>query len=206
MDITIRKAKVEDKPFIAKMILQSSRHGKKFGLFDLLLEDLEDVERLKFLEGLCDTKTKYNLKNFLIAELDEKQVGSLCSYEYQQEVDEEFIELFEKVGVHKDTLLEELHILQNCDFNLSKKTLMFDCMEEVEDFIDVGVLKALMQKSLLNARFRGYRVAKTVVEIGALDTLLFYKKLGFKEIEEKECEAYRERYGRSGFVLLAIEF
>ena len=79
-------------------------------------------------------------------------------------------------------------------------------MEELEGFSDVGILKDLMIKSLLTARLKGYRIAQTIVEIGSLEALLFYKKLGFKEVSEIECDLYREKFGRPGLVLLAIEF
>ncbi len=83
---------------------------------------------------------------------------------------------------------------------------MFDFMEEVEGFIDVGILKALMQKSLLSARLKGYRVAQTVIEIGSLEAELFYKKLGFVKSAEIECEGYKEVFGRPGLMLMSIEF
>ena len=83
---------------------------------------------------------------------------------------------------------------------------MFDYMEELEGFIDVGVLKALMQKSLLTARLKGYRIAQTIIEIGSLESELFYKKLGFHKVTQKECELYKEKFGRAGLMLLATEF
>ncbi|MDQ7067870.1 MAG: hypothetical protein Q9M40_07775 [Sulfurimonas sp.] len=93
-----------------------------------------------------------------------------------------------------------------CDFNLNNRTLVFDFMEELEGFIDVGVLKALMQKSLLTARLKGYRIAQTMIEIGSLESQLFYKKMGFRVVEQKECELYKEKFGRAGMSLMSIEF
>ena len=79
-------------------------------------------------------------------------------------------------------------------------------MEEIEGHMNVGILKALMQKSLLSARLKGYRIAQAMVEIGSLETLLYYKKLGFKEVKHKKCELYKEKFGRAGLILLAFEF
>jgi exodeoxyribonuclease-1 len=106
----------------------------------------------------------------------------------------------------QEDITETLEVMNDCDFELNRSTLMFDFMEELEGFVDVGVLKALMQKSLLTARLKGYGRAQTIIEIGSLETELFYKKLGFKLIEEKECESYRELFGRNGLMLLSIEF
>jgi len=64
----------------------------------------------------------------------------------------------------------------------------------------------LMHKSLLTARLKGYRVAQTIIEIGSLESELFYKKLGFKKIAEVECERYKETFGRAGLMLMSLEF
>jgi hypothetical protein len=207
MSIKIRKATSEDASFLAKMMLESSRAGKKSGLFDLVFRSSTDEELLESISKLSQTATKnqchYN--NFLIAELDNKAVGTLCSYEPRIATKESFVQALKEIGCD-DGVSDRLEVVFGCDFNLNNRTLMFDYMEELEGFIDVGVLKELMRKSLLTARLKGYRIAQTIVEIGSLDTLLFYKKLGFKEVEERECEAYREEFGRNGLVLLAIEF
>ena len=207
MSIKIRKATANDLEFLAQMMLQSSRAGKKLGIFDLIFETTDDKNILKSLSELAQTKAKnhchYN--NFLIAEVDGKSVGTLCSYEPRIATKQTFIDALKEVGC-SENVSETLEVLSECDFGLNNRTLMFDFMEELEGFIDVGILKTLMQKSLLTARLKGYRIAQALVEIGSLETLLFYKKLGFKEVKEKECELYREKFGRNGLVLLSIEF
>ena len=206
MSIKIRNATVDDSLFLAQMILQSSRAAKTLGVFDLIFET-DDKTILKKLASLTQTKakTRCHYTNFLIAEMDGKAVGTLCSYEPRIATKEAFIDALNEVGCGEH-ISESLEVLYCCDFGLNNRTLMFDFMEELEGFIDVGVLKTLMQKSLLNARLKGYRIAQALVEIGSLETLLFYKKLGFKVIQEKECELYKEKFGRAGQVLLAIEF
>jgi len=206
MNIKIKQAKAEDSSFLAQMILQSSRAGKKDGLFDLLLGTNDNKTILQMIENLTKTSSKSHchFSNFLIAEMDGKSVGTLCSYEPRISTQEAFVKALEEIG-HKD---EDgaLEVMYNCDFNLNKRTLMFDFMEELEGFIDVGVLKALMQKSLLTARLKGYTIAQTMIEIGSLENELFYKKLGFRVVEQKECELYKEKFGRLGLMLLATEF
>ncbi len=207
MSIKIRKALSEDSSFLAKMILQSSRAQKKLGLYDLIFKSDSDEEVLSNLERLTCTKAKNlcHFSNFLIAEIDGEQVGSLCSYEPRIATRETFVESLSELGI-KDEAKDFLEILDVCDFNLNNRTLIFDFMEEIDGFMDVGILKALMQKSLLTARLKGYRIAQTIVEIGSLETLLYYKKLGFKDVRHKECELYREKFGRAGLTLLAFEF
>ena len=206
MGIKIRKATTTDSSFLAQMILQSSRAGKKDGLFDLIFETNDDKAILEYLEKLTVTNAKShcNYSNFLIAEMDGKSVGTLCSYEPRIATKETFLKALEEIGV--DKIDDVLSVMYCCDFNLNNRTLMFDFMEELDGFIDVGVLKALMQKSLLTARLKGYRIAQTMIEIGSLETKLFYTKLGFKEVAQLECDLYKEKFGRAGLVLLSLEF
>ena len=69
MNIKIKQAKAEDSSFLAQMILQSSRAGKKDGLFDLLFETNDNVTILEKLESLTktDAKSHCHFSNFLIA-------------------------------------------------------------------------------------------------------------------------------------------
>ena len=206
MSITIKKAKAEDSRFLAEMILESSRAGKKDGLFDLVFETNDNEIIIKKLESLtkAQSKSHCHYSNFLIAEMDGQNVGSLCSYEPRIATKETFVKALDEIEcTEADSALEVMYC---CNFVLNKRTLMFDFMEEAEGFIDVGVLKALMQKSLLTARLKGYTIAQTMIEIGSLENELFYKKLGFRVVEQKECELYKEKFGRLGLMLLATEF
>jgi len=207
MSIKIRQAKAEDAPFLAQMMLQSTRAGKKDGLFDLIFETNDNKQLLEKLAKLATTEAKShcNYRNFLIAETDGKSVGTLCSYEPRKVTKEVFIKALQEVGCSED-IENTLSIVYECELDISRTAIMFDFMEELEGFIDVGVLKALMQKSLLTARLKGYSIAQTVIEIGSLEAELFYKKLGFNVIDEKECERYKETFGRTGLKLLSVEF
>jgi len=206
MSIKILQAKSEDSVFLAKMILQSSRAGKKDGIFDLLFKTNDDNVILEKLEMItkASSKSHCHYSNFLIAQMDGKSVGTLCSYEPRIATREAFVNALKEIGC--DDTNEALEVMYCCDFELNTRTLMFDFMEELEGFIDVGVLKSLMQKSLLTARLKGYTIAQTIIEIGSLENELFYKKLGFKKIAQKECELYKERFGRLGLSLLVIDF
>ena len=207
MSIKIRKASSQDTQFLAKMMLQSSRAAKKIGIFDVIFENEDEAGILKNLEALAQTTVinHCHFNNFLVAESDGEAVGTLCSYEPRIATQKAFLEALHEIGCN-DGVEDRLGVLYECDFNLNNRTLMFDFMEEIDEFKDVGILKELMQKSLLTARLKGYRIAQTIVEIGSLEVILFYKKLGFSVVEEKECELYKEKFGRVGLTLLATEF
>lgn len=207
MSINVRKATSADTSFLAQMILKSTRAAKKIGLFDFIFNASSDEEVLTLLQKLTNTNAKSSVhySNFLIAEMDGNCVGTLCSYEPRIATKDVFLKALLEIGVDASDN-ECLGVLNVCGFEPNNKILIFDYMQEVDGFMDVGVLKALMQKSLLNARLKGYRLAQTVVEMGSLETLMYYKKLGFREVEQKECEAYKELFGRAGLTLLSIEF
>lgn len=207
MGITIKQATAEDARFLAQMILKSSRAGKKVGLFDFLFQMQEEDAIIEKLEKLTQTTSKSHChyKNFLIATIDGQNVGTLCSYEPRISNQETFIKALQEIGCCENAN-EILQAFYDCSFEVRKSTLMFDFMEEADSFVDVGVLKALMQKSLLSARLKGYRRAQTIIEIGSLETEMFYKKLGFSFVEQKECEDYRETFGRNGIMIFEIEF
>lgn len=206
MSIQIKQATAKDAPFLAEMILQSSRAGKKDGLFDLLFETNDNQVILEKLQKLTTTQTKSHChySNFLIAQMDGESVGTLCNYEPRIATKEAFINALAEIECVGQE--EQLEVLYGCDFELNNRTLMFDFMEEKEGFLDVGVLKALMQKSLLTARLKGYRIAQTIIEIGSLEAELLYKKLGFTVVKQLECELYKEKFGRIGLSLMAVEF
>ncbi len=207
MSVEIRKALVEDVAFIAKMILQSSRAEKKIGLFDLIFGLKSDKKILKDIENLAKATAKSycHFSNFLIAEVDGKNVGTLCSYEPRIATPDMFLDALKEIGCDQN-YKEYRELLDSCDFELNIRTLIFDFMEELDGYMDVGILKLLMQKSLLTARLKGYRIAQSMVEIGSLEALLYYKKLSFKKIRQKESELYKEKFGRAGLVLLTFEF
>jgi hypothetical protein len=189
------------------MILKSTRASKNMGYLDFIISAKDDKEMLSYIQKVVvsNIKNPLHFSNFLVAQVDDKLVGSLCSYEPRISTREALLEALLEAGIDASEN-ESLRVLNLCGFEPNTKILVFDFMEEIDGFVDAGVLKALMQKSLLTARLKGYRLAQTVVEIGALETLMYYKKLGFKELKQKECEAYKELFGRAGLVLLSVEF
>ncbi len=207
MAIKITKAKKEDVSFLAQMMLQSSRTDKKIGLFDYLFNNAEDQKILEKLQQLLlnDKRCYYHIDNFLVARVNDELVGTLCSYEPRVATHQNFIDALLQSGCD-ESVVDRLNRIYECDFGINNRTLMFDFLEEVDGYIDVGILKSLTQKSLLSARLKGYRIAQTIVEIGSLETLMFYEKLGFVVKEKKECESYKELFGRSGVMLLELDF
>lgn len=205
MNIKIRKATEGDAPFLAQSMLESSRSGKKKGIFDVIFETSDKKELLALLEKLSVTETKSycHFSNFLVASVNGVDAGFLCGYEPRIATHEIFAKAMEELGF--DTTYQERlssYFLVEPEFD--KKTFLLDFMAVKDEFHEFSVLKELVQKSLLTARLKGYRIVQTMVEIGSVEMMMVYKKLGFSVIDERRSEYYQAEYGRAGIVRLQI--
>jgi len=205
MSVKIRKAEQRDCSLVSWAMLESSRAGKKVGLFDLIFQSSDDKVLLEKLTQLAQTKTKSSChySNFLVAEQNGKEVGVLCGYEPRIASREILSKALAELGVD-ESYNERLSSYFLCHPEADRQTWILDFMEVKEDAHELSILKELIQKSLLTARLKGYRRAQTVVEIGVADTLLVYKKLGFSVEKENTSEFYFETFGRPGIITLAM--
>jgi ribosomal protein S18 acetylase RimI-like enzyme len=205
MNIKIRKATESDAPLLARSMLESSRSGKKKGIFDMIFATSDEKELLVLLEKLSTTQTKSycHFSNFLVASVDGADAGFLCGYEPRLATHEIFTKAMEELGFD-ESYQERLssYLLVRPEFD--KKTFLLDFMAVKDAFHEFSVLKELVQKSLLTARLKGYRIVQTMVEIGAVETILVYKKIGFTVIDERRNSFYEAEYGRAGIVRLQM--
>jgi ribosomal protein S18 acetylase RimI-like enzyme len=206
MNIMIRKATEDDAPLLAQSMLESSRSGKTKGIFDMIFATSDKEELLALLEKLAKTQTKSycHFSNFLVASVDGVDAGFLCGYEPRLATHEIFTKAMEELGFD-ESYQERLssYLLVRPEFD--KKTFLLDFMAVKDEFHEFSVLKELVQKSLLTARLKGYRIVQTMVEIGAVETILVYKKLGFIVIDERRNSYYEAEYGRAGIVRLQMQ-
>jgi len=202
--MNIRTAKAEDAPFIAWAILESSRAGKQKGLFDMIFSPSSDIP--KSLEKLItnDIKTICHYSNFLIAEVDGKDAGALCSYDGYRVSWPQMSEALSTMGCQGD-YKERISAYFLCEPSVEKNTISLNFMITKDEFRGLGVVKALVKKVLLTARLKGFRKAQTGIEIGSVETQLAYEKMGFSFKEEKKSDYYLEEFGRAGINSYVME-
>ena len=205
MGIKIRKAEQNDGLLVSWAMLESSRAGKKVGLFDLIFQCNDDKVLLEKLIQLSQTKTKSycHYSNFLIAVEDGKDVGVLCGYEPRISTHEVLSKALMELGVD-ESYNDRISAYLLCFPEVGRQTWILDFMEVKDDAHELTILKELVQKSLLTARLKGYRKVETMVEIGSAETQLIYKKLGFDVLDEKQSEYYFDTFGRSGIMRLGM--
>lgn len=201
--IEVRKAIPADSKFLALCMLKSSRAGKNIGIFDLIFDVDDDEQLVSMLEKLAisESKTYCHYSNFLIADIGGEAVGTLCNYEPRIATSELLSKALEELGV-SEKYEENASMISLCSFQTDKRTWVLDFLVEKDGYSDLLIVRELLNKSLLTASLKGYRIVHTIVEIGSADILLVYKKLGFKVIDEKKCEVFKENFGRNGVVLL----
>lgn len=205
MSITVRKASEADIDIIAQALLESSRGGKKIGLFDLVFNTSENDLLLKYLKNLALTATKSycHFSNFFIAVSDGTTVGTICGYEPRIATHEIFSKALEEIGFD-ETYHERIAAYLLCEGEVDNKTFVLDFILIKPEFKSFDVFKELIGKSMLTARLKGYRKVQTSVEIGSVETEMIYKKLGFSMIDEKRSEYYKEQFDRAGIMRLQM--
>jgi len=205
MNISVRKATESDAEALARIMLASSRAGKKIGIFDLIFETSEEAKLLEHLAALSQTQTKSycHFSHFLLASGARDVSGSLCGYEPRLATHEVFTAALTELGVdrgYQERIATYLLVQPTTD----RQTWALDFMTVTEGCEPLPVFAVLLKKSLLNARLKGYRKAQTMVEIGSYDVQMLYEKLGFKVIDEKQSELYMDQFGRAGIKRLQM--
>lgn len=206
MNIKIRNATEQDSDLIAWGMLKSSQAGKNKGVFHCVFEATDDQEVLELLKRLAVTETKSfcHYSNFIVAETDGEPAGVLCGYEPRIATHEIFTKALEELGFdesYEERVASYLLVKPEID----KKTWMLDFMAVKEEFHEFSILKEMVQKSLLTARLKGYRKAQTMIEIGSVEAKMTYEKLGFRYVDEKQSDYYKEQFGRAGIMRLQID-
>lgn len=202
--MNIRTATIEDVDFIAWAIMESSRAGKKEGIFDRIFSPADNLTQTLKMLITNDIKTICHYSNFLIAEVDGKLAGALCGYDGYKISWETMSQALENMGCKGD-YKERISSYFICEPSVEKNTIVLNFMITKEEFRGLGVVKALVKKVLLTARLKGFRRAQTSIEIGSIETQLAYEKMGFTAKEEKKSDYYFEEFGRPGITSYVVE-
>jgi len=205
METTVTQATEANAAYIARAVLTSSRAGKAFGLFDVIFEEGDETVLLGRIEALCKTASRSycHYSHFLIAMQGGKAVGTLCGYEPRLATQEQFSKALSEVGVdeaYKERIATYLLVAPEID----RQTWMLDFMTVEPTVEPLPVFAALLKKSLLTARLKGYRKAQTMVEIGSFEIEMLYEKLGFDVKDEKRSELYERQFHRTGIKRLQM--
>lgn len=202
--MNIRTATIEDADFIAWAILESSRAGKKEGIFDRIFAPSKNLAQTLKMLITNDIKTICHYSNFLLAEVDGELAGALCGYDGYKLSWDTMGQALESMGCQGD-YRERISSYFICEPSVEKNTIVLNFMITKEKFRGLGVVKELVKKVLLTARLKGFRRAQTSIEIGSIETQLAYEKMGFTAKEVKRSNYYMDEFGRPGITSYVVE-
>lgn len=205
MKVTVRKAAEADTVIICKALLESSRSGKRVGLFDFVFQASSDAQLLDYLKKLttASAKSYCHYSNFFIAVSGSENVGAICAYEPRIATHDVFAKALEEIGID-ESYHERIAGYLLCEPEVDNQTWVLDFLMLEEEFKSIENYKELVTKSMLPARLKGYRKVQTMVEIGSVETELIYKKLGFTLVNEKRSDYYEEQFNRAGLMRLQM--
>lgn len=205
MKVTVRKATEADTVIICKALLESSRAGKRVGLFDFVFQTSDDAQLLDYLKRLTTASTKCycHYSNFFIATSGTTSVGTICAYEPRIATHEAFAKALEEIGID-ESYHERIAGYLLCEPEVDNQTWVLDFLMLEDAYKSIENYKELVTKSMLPARLKGYRKVQTMIEIGSVETELMYKKLGFALIDEKRSDYYEEQFSRAGLMRLQV--
>ena len=202
-EITIRTANEKDIDFLATMVLKNSRNNNKIGMFDLLFASKKETDLVENIKKLItiDKKIYCYYKNFLIASLNKTDSAVLCNYEPRLTTSTYVEDALQQLDIVKEDY-KYVSMLSYCEIDTDKKVWMLDFLTQKEGTDSLDIAKALIQKSLLQASLKGYRIVRTIISAKKADVILMYHKLGFDTLLQKECSLFQDQLGENRAIVL----
>ena len=205
MKFEVRKATVNDADFIVSSMIESSRSSSKRGFFDLLFGEIGDEELQTLVKSLVvhEKKLYTHFSNFVIAQSKGESVGILCGYESKLFSPELLLEVLQSMEC-SENYESVISIYHSCIGDMGRNRWMLDFLVVHDGLDEFEISNALLNKSLLSARLKGYREARAVVEIESTEIKMMYKNLGFSRKSETRNEFYEEMFHSLGLAVLEL--
>lgn len=211
MNITIRKCRPEDAPFLAKAILLAGRAHVARGIWEIVL-DASEEECLQFLALTTATVVPhlFQYSCSFIAETDGNiPVGSLGGYDPEKmgyrALQQALPEVYRKLCIPRETFLDTdqraAEILA-CLPQETQNAWVIDSVATMPDYRGRGVAERLLHTVLNEGKKLGYPVAQVNMYIGNEPALRLYKKLGFVIKEETRDSHFEKMIGSPGMISL----
>lgn len=212
--MAVRKARSEDRDFLAWVMLAASRSQLKRGIWDLILSDGERVDDhacLDYLKrlALAEPRALYHYENFLVAELDGKPAAALCGFEMSAATWTKVAEAMSRVQHEMGWTEAEVAAAHQriapvwpcfladagADWIIENIATRPECRRR-------GAATALVEEIVREGARRGRRLAQISTYIGNDAAQSVYEKCGFRFSEAKRCAELEQRLGARGFVRL----
>ena len=213
MDITIRTARTDDAPFLARVMLMASRSHMTYGLWDHFVGGTEQ-DCASFLERIAVTETPHLFHHdvFLIAERDGEKVAGLSGYDPVSHGMKIFYRIIPDVCKESGWTDEDLKVASR------RMSSYAACMpEEIPGIWSVesvaampparrqGIVSRLLIEIIAKGRAEGYAKGQISVLTSNTAARMAYEKVGFHSVDEKRDPAFEATYGDYGITRMIMD-
>jgi GNAT superfamily N-acetyltransferase len=204
--ILVRPARPDDAPFLALAMQEADRGHTGFGSWDVMFPGA-DVARLECLVALATTAAPsyVHWSTFLVAEADDRLVGTVASYVPSEEPPERFTSACQTaLGADADAALAR-HGAWSRDYftvQIPRDTLRVEWVYTDPAARGRGVSTLLIGRLLDDGRAHGHTTAHVGTYLENEPAIATYRRLGFEPFAEARHVDYEAVFGTPGLVFL----
>src|ERR1700752_965096 len=201
---TIRPARHEDVPFIARNILASQRGPLPRGWFDIAL-GWDEPRCLAFVQRIATAQTQswWHVSQFIVAEANGEPAASLCGLPAAGTDDAAEAALKEAAsGLDRSELRAIFRrgaYTDNCWIQGGEGEWLIEHVATLPAYRGRGMMQALIERALTAGQAAGFKRASISFLIGNDAAERCYAKAGFTFAEEKRDPAFEAMTGSPGF-------
>jgi ribosomal protein S18 acetylase RimI-like enzyme len=211
--VTIRPAREEDAPFLARMILMAGRAHVEKGIWEVILGGTEK-EALAFLQAVATTTVPhlFHYSCYLIAEIDNNPVASLGGYDPQVMGYRALMQAIAEVITERrfspeadNSAGERSEKILACLPQEIKEAWVIDSVATLPAFRCRGIAGKLIDAILERGRSRGFNRAQINLYIGNTPAQMTYARHGFTIQEERRDPYFEAAIGSPGMLSMTRE-
>jgi ribosomal protein S18 acetylase RimI-like enzyme len=209
MEFRIRTGRRDDAEFLALVMLSASRSHLKTGIWNLIIgaDDAGCMDYLRRL-ALTEPRSLYHCESHLIAEVDGRPAAALTGFATANNP-------WAAVGEAMSNVQRDLGWTEaDVAASLQRGAPVWACfLPDVGDFAIEnvatlpefqrrGLSEALVNRTIEDARRRGYKLIQISAYIGNDPARAVYEKCGFQVVAENRCSDVAALLGAPGFMRL----
>jgi ribosomal protein S18 acetylase RimI-like enzyme len=204
--MTIRPARADDAPFIARSILSAQRGPRPRGWFDIAL-GWDEPRCLAFVEKIATAQALswWHVSTFLVAEIDGAPAASLCALPAsgtRGAAGNAIAEAAKDAGLGAAdiaAIFQRGNYSANCWVQGGEGEWLIEHVASLPAYRGRGLVQALLAQALAGGGRAGFRRASISFLIGNEPAERCYAKAGFVFAEEKRDGAFEALIGAPGF-------
>jgi ribosomal protein S18 acetylase RimI-like enzyme len=212
IDFKIRDARLDDAAFLARLILIAGRAHVKRGIWEVILEQPEDV-CIRFLELLAITGDPHLFHHscYMIAETAGGPVAGIGGYDPDTQGYPKLVEalpiVYEKLGIFpvRDSNHGGPSRITSCIPPSVRGAWVIDSVATLPEFRRNGIVDRLLDDILERGRRKGFRKAQISIYIGNTPAQRAYEKHGFRILDSWYDKYFEKEIGCPGMARMICD-